>query len=202
MLIALAARLEPMGDSATDMLIAAGSGDAHARNRLFRQLYDELHRCAHRQLRASPLQTLSTTALVHETYLKLAAGAQLPLASRAHFMSLAARAMRQVLVDRARRSGAAKRGRGAIVVTLDANIAAEPDAAADVVALDRALSTLERIDERAARVVQLHFFAGLSFGDIAELERLTLRTVMRDWQAARALLALELRQEATHGPHD
>jgi len=114
-------------------------------------------------------------------------------------MALAARAMRQVLIDSARRNGADKRGGFALKVTLDPNAVTAPDAAADVLALDQALTTLEQVDERAARVVQLHFFAGLPFAEIAELEGITVRTVMRDWQAARALLAGQLRQDALDG---
>jgi len=188
-----------MNEAITDLLFAAGRGDAAAQNRLYPLLYDELHRCAHRQLRGAAGDTLSTTALVNETCLKLLAGATLDVGGRAHFMALAARAMRQVLIDSARRNGADKRGGFALKVTLDANAAAAPDAAADVLALDQALTTLEQVDERAARVVQLHFFAGLPFAEIAELEGITVRTVMRDWQAARALLAGQLRQDALDG---
>lgn len=188
-----------MSEAITELLVAAGSGSDDAQGRLFQLLYDELHRCAHRQLRGAALETLSTTALVNETYLKLVAGAKLDVGSRAHFMSLAARAMRQVLIDRARRNSADKRGGGAIRVTLQA-AQEEPDAAADVLALDHALGHLEQVDERAARVVQLHFFAGLPFVEIAELEGLAVRTVLRDWQAARALLAAQLNQGSAHGP--
>ncbi|MBL0164973.1 MAG: sigma-70 family RNA polymerase sigma factor [Xanthomonadales bacterium] len=188
-----------MSEAITELLLAVGRGDAGAQDRLFPLLYDELHRCAHRQLRGSGGETLSTTALVNETYLKLLAGETLDVGSRAHFMALAARAMRQVLIDSARRSGADKRGGFALKVTLDADSAIAPDAAADVLALDQALTTLEQVDERASRVVQLHFFAGLSFAEIAEIEGITLRTVMRDWQAARALLAGQLKQDALDG---
>jgi len=188
-----------MNEAITDLLVAAGRGDAAAQNRLFPLLYDELHRCAHRQLRGAAGETLSTTALVNETCLKLLAGATLDVSGRAHFMALAARAMRQVLIDSARRNGADKRGGFALKVTLDANSATAPDAVADVLALDQALTNLEQVDERAARVVQLHFFAGLPFAEIAELEGITVRTVMRDWQAARALLAGQLRQDALDG---
>lgn len=188
-----------MSEAITALLVAAGRGDSAAQDRLFPLLYDELHRCAHRQLRGAAGGTLSTTALVNETYLKLIAGDTLDVGSRAHFMALAARAMRQVLIDSARRNGADKRGGSAIKVTLDVDAAIAPDAAADVLALDQALTSLELIDERAARVVQLHFFGGLPFSEIAELEGITLRTVMRDWQAARAMLAGELQQEAARG---
>jgi len=178
----------PMNDSVTELLGAAERGDGDAQNRLFSLLYDELRRCAHRQ-RGGAGQTLSTTALVHETYVKLIAADRLRLESRQHFMALAARAMRQVLVDHARRIGAGKRGGGAALVTLDERLPDTPSEAAEVLALDQALSELEKIDGRAARVVQLHFFGGLGFAEIAELEGLNERTIKRDWQAARLMLA-------------
>lgn len=177
-----------MSDSVTELLGAAAGGDERARNTLFDLLYEELRGCAHRQLRGAN-QTLSTTALVHETYVKLATSDALELHSRQHFMALAARAMRQVLVDHARRVGAEKRGGGAVLVTLDERSDEAPFEAAEVLALDQALVELERIDERAARVVNLHFFGGLSFVSIAELEGLSERTIKRDWQAARLMLA-------------
>ncbi|MDC8011056.1 ECF-type sigma factor [Tahibacter soli] len=187
-----------MNEAITELLAAAGRGDEDARQHLFRRLYDELHRCAHRQLRGARDQTLSTTALVHETYLKLAGGA-LDATSRAHFMALAARAMRQVLIDQARRAQAGKRGGGIALVTLDEHVPDGGDIAVDVLALDQALSQLETVDDRAARVVQWHFFGGLSFAEIAQIEGLTVRTVLRDWQAARALLAVEMRQGGGDG---
>lgn len=177
-----------MSDSVTELLGAAERGDEAAQNRLFCLLYDELRRCAHRQLGGGG-QTLSTTALVHETYVKLIVADTLRLHSRQHFMALAARAMRQVVVDHARRIGAGKRGGGAAVVTLDERIPEMPSEAGEVLALDQALDELEKIDQRAARVVQLHFFGGLTFPEIAELEGLNERTIKRDWQAARLMLA-------------
>jgi RNA polymerase sigma factor (TIGR02999 family) len=173
------------------LLEAIERGDEVATDRLFELLYGELRRCAHRQ-RGGSGETLSTTALVHETYVKLVANERVRLESRRHFMALAARAMRQVLVDHARRSGADKRGGGAIAVTLDERLPDAPSEAVEVLALDAALAELERIDERAARVVQLHFFGGLTFLAIAELEGLNERTIKRDWQAARHMLAASM----------
>ncbi len=184
-----------MSDHITQLLNAAHAGDRDAHDRLFGLLYDELRRCAHRQLHGVA-QTLSTTALVHETYVKLVAAERLQLESRQHFMALAARAMRQVLVDHARRVNADKRGGGLALVTLDDRIPDAPSEAADVLALDQALDELEKIDARAARVVQLHFYAGLGFAEIAELEGLNERTIKRDWQAARALLAATMASPA------
>ena len=174
------------------LLAAAGRGDAAANDRLFGMLYDELRQCAHRQLRSLSSRTLSTTALVHETYLKLISAQTLDVQSRRHFMALAARAMRQVLVDHARRTGAEKRGGDALLVTLDERLPDAANEALEVLALDRALTMLEDVDPRAARVVQLHFFAGLAFPAIAELEGLNERTIKRDWQAARHQLAASM----------
>ena len=180
-----------MNDSITQLLGAAENGDGEAHNQLFLLLYDELRRCAHRQ-RGGAGATLSTTALVHETYVKLIVANDLRLESRQHFMALAARAMRQVLVDHARRVGADKRGGNAVFVTLDERHADGADEAVEVLALDRALHVLEDIDQRACRVVQLHFFAGLTFVEIGVLEGLNERTIKRDWEAARRLLAAEM----------
>jgi RNA polymerase sigma factor (TIGR02999 family) len=179
-------------DTVTALLESVQRGDQSAGDRLFSVLYDELRTCAHRQLRRSSSETLSTTALVSETYLKLIQATSLAAESRQHFMALAARAMRQVLVDHARRINAEKRGGGALFITLDDRLPESASEALDVLALDRALVTLEQIDTRAARVVQLHFFAGLSFQAIAEIEGLNERTIKRDWQAARLMLAGEL----------
>jgi RNA polymerase sigma factor (TIGR02999 family) len=179
-----------MSDSVTALLGAAEGGDSDAQNRLFSLLYEELRRCAHYQRGVG--ETMSTTALVHETYVKLVAAEQLRLESRRHFMALAARAMRQVLVDHARRASADKRGGDAVFVTLDDHLPDTPAEALEVLALDRALTELESVDERAARVVQLHFFGGLTFGAIAELEGLNERTIKRDWQAARHVLAASM----------
>ncbi len=183
----------PTGASPEVLLDASARGDAASSGHLFDLLYDELRRCAHRQLRQHASDTLSTTALVHETWLKLIQSPTLPLESRRHFMALAARAMRQVLVDHARRCQAEKRGGGAVFVTLDERVADVGETALEVLALDRALSSLEQVDERAARVVSLHFFAGLSFPAIAEIEGLNERTIKRDWQAARLMLADAMR---------
>lgn len=177
-----------MTGSMTSLIDASQSGDVDAQSRLFSLLYDDLRRCAHRQ-RGHGGETLSTTALVHETYVKLVESEHLRLESRQHFMALAARAMRQVLIDHARRAGAMKRGGSLARVPLDEHLAQADSEAADVLALDRALIELEAIDERAARVVQLHFFGGLGFAQIAELESLNERTIKRDWQAARLMLA-------------
>ncbi|ANB16290.1 ECF-type sigma factor [Dokdonella koreensis] len=189
-----------MDEGCTDLLLAAGRGDADASGRLFARLYEELRRCAHHQLRGMATPQISTTVLVHETYLKLIHAERLDASSRGHFMALAARAMRQVLVDDARRIGAEKRGGQAVLVTLDEHLPDAAGEALEVLALDRALTTLEAIDARAARVVHLHFFAGLSFPAIAAIENLNERTIKRDWQAARSLLAAEMEGGSASDP--
>ncbi|MBL0162226.1 MAG: RNA polymerase subunit sigma-70 [Xanthomonadales bacterium] len=180
-----------MTDDLSELVDAAGSGDATASDRIFTLLYEELRRCAHRQLDGAN-RTLSTTALVHETWLKLSGANHLRLESRQHFMALAARAMRQLLVDHARRVNADKRGGDALFVTLDERHVDGAGEASEVLALDHALKVLEDIDARACRVVQLHFFAGMTFAEIGALEGLNERTIKRDWEAARRLLGAEM----------
>ncbi len=184
----------------TEDLIAAARGDRAARDRAFATVYAELKRLAHAQLGRGRADTLSTTGLVHETYLKLNRAAQLEARDREHFFSLAARAMRQVLVDRARVAAAAKRPDGALRRTLDGDgaieLAAVETAGADLIDLDRALTALAALDPRLAEVAELHFFAGLEFAEIAALREASERTVFRDWRKARAILAASLDEHA------
>jgi RNA polymerase sigma factor (TIGR02999 family) len=181
----------------THLLAAAERGEPGADDRLYSLVYEDLRACAHRQARGYRNLTLSTTALVHETYLKLSQAQSMLPSSRLHFMALAARAMRQILVDSARRVGAEKRGGAMEFVTLDERFPESTGDAIEVLALDKALRSLEDIDARASRVVHLHFFAGMSFVEIGELEGLNERTIKRDWQAARLLLASEMRDGAS-----
>lgn len=169
----------------TRLLAAADAGDADALDRLLPLVYDELRQVAEAQLRRErPGHTLQPTALVHETYLKLCGG-DLPASSRAHFLALAARAMRQVLVDHARRRGAAKRGGAWSATTLTdgaASIELDPE---ELLALDRALDELE---PRQRQVVECRFFGGMEESEIAEALGVSERTVRRDWVKARAWL--------------
>ncbi len=157
----------------------------------FETLYDELHALAHRQLRrARPGETLRTTALLHEAYLKLARGG--PVKDRPHFFALAARAMRQVLVDHARTQAALKRDGGRRTTTLG-DVASRIDAdATELIAIDTALAKLHGANERLARVVELRFFGGLSVEETAETLAASTATVKRDWRAARAFLLAAL----------
>lgn len=166
-------------------------GDEAAYNQLFQAIYQDLRRRAHMQLSGRRDGTMSTTLLVHETYLKLA-GAHLQLKDRTHFFAIAARAMRQILINAARDRAAQKRGGDQHPVTFDPDALAAPELDHDLLGLDTALRALEQYDARLAQVVELHFFAGLDFVRIAELLDLSERTVARDWRAARALLRLHL----------
>lgn len=181
--------IEADNELAARLLQRYAAGDASAKDGLFDLIHDDLRRRAHRWSHG-PDATLSTTALVHETWLRVAS-ADLSLNDRAHFFRIAARAMRRVLIDAARRNDAQKRGDGLANVTLDTGLPA-PAASVDMLALDQALESLAASEPRLARIVELHFFAGLDFVDIARLLDLSERTVGRDWRTARALLRLSL----------
>lgn len=187
---------EGNNDRTSALLRRCSTGDENAYGELFELVYADLHRRARRWGGAAGA-TLSTTALVHETFLNLA-GARLALNDRAHFFRIAARAMRRVLIDASRRRDAQKRGGGMHGLTLDTSLAA-PGRDIDLIALDQALERLAVTEPRLAQVVELHFYAGLEFAEIARLLDLSERTVARDWRAARAVLALELSEEGQHG---
>jgi RNA polymerase sigma factor (TIGR02999 family) len=186
----------------TELLVAARAGQRGALDRLFARVYDELHELAHHQLASrDPGETLNTTALVHEAYIKLVDGSRIGFHDRHHFFALAARAMRQIVIDQARRAHAGKRGGDRVRVVLDparlANGTAGEADAAELVALDGALTALERLSERLARIVELRFFAGLSVEETGAVLDLSPRTVKRDWQKARAFLFQTLRGDAS-----
>jgi len=165
-------------------------------HQLFASIYDELKRLAHAQLAARAPRTLCTTALVHEAYIKLIRG-DAAVQDRQHFVSLVVRAMRQILADAARSKLADKRGGEAVMVTLGgADELATPANSLDVLALEQAVDRLRGLHERLASVVEMHFYGGLTFLEIAELIGVTERTVQRDWLAARVLLERELASAA------
>ncbi|MEP7001609.1 MAG: ECF-type sigma factor [bacterium] len=167
------------------------------------RVYDELRRIAHRQLGSErPGHTLSTTAVVHEAYLRLASQDDTRWANRAHFFALAARTMRRILIDYARHYHAARRGgSGRAAIPLDAlELAGVPELAVEeradwLLALDEALVRLAANDERLARIVECRFFAGLSEDETAEALGVSARTVARDWRMARGWLYQELRDD-------
>ena len=174
----------------TALLLSWREGDAAALERLIPLVYDELRRLARgRVRRESPGQALQATALVHELFLRIVATDRLTLKSRTHFFALSAKLMRQILVDRARRRGADKRGGGATVMSLDE---APPPAArassVDVLALDEALEALSSVDARQCRIVELRFFAGLNVPETAEALGVSTATIEREWALAKAWL--------------
>ena len=170
-------------------------GDRMALDQLFSVTYEELRRLASSVKRGDRSATLSPTALVNEAWLKLAASPQLVATSRLHFKRIAARAMRQLLVEAARRRHAAKRGNGSdITVTFDEAVQKGPTGSRDLLALNEALDELARMNPRQAVMVESRFFGGLDVPETATLLNVSEATVLRDWRAARAWLAHELRR--------
>ena len=155
---------------------------------LFRMLYRELRVLAHRQAGKRPGDTLRTTALVHEAYLRLVDGDRIGVHDRAHFLALVARVMRNVMVDRARGKGRQKRGGDLRRVELDDGVAGDMPGAADVLAVDDALARLAALDARQAEVAQMRVFGGLSLEESAEVLGVSTATVKRDWRKARMFL--------------
>lgn len=183
----------PASEHVTQLLGEIRRGDAAARARLYDLVYEDLRRIARHHLRGRVTGTLGTTAMVNETYLRLAGAEERSWNDRVHFLSVASRAMRQILVDQARRKLAAKRGGGVTPVELDENrVGADPQFL-DVLALDQALDKLKLLDDRLARVVELRFFGGLSVEETAKVLDVTDRTVKRDWRKARSVLHSWLR---------
>ena len=170
------------------ILVGIRTGDAAAREKLYDLVYEDLRRIARRHLRGRASDTLGTTAIVNEAYIRLAAAESRSWNDRGHFLSVASRAMRQILVDHARRKLAAKRGGGQIHVTLNEDQAGAGTSELEILALDQALDRLQGLDERLAHVVELRFFGGLSVEETAEVLGVTARTVKRDWRKARSLL--------------
>ncbi len=183
----------------TQLLAEARTGDKGALDRLFRQVYGELRRLAHKRRREwRGEETLNTTALVHEAYLKLV-GRQAPhWESRGQFFASASRAMRQILINYAEMRHAAKRGGGKPHVSLDDIPIASDKAAEELLILDRALDQLEELNPRQARVVECRFFAGLSVADTADALTISPATVKRDWAVASAWLHDQVQASSDH----
>ena len=167
--------------------------ERRALDQLFAATYEELRRLAASVRRSDPSATLSPTALVNEAWLKLSATPALGSASRLHFKRVAARAMRQVLIEAARRRNAAKRGAGVALVTFTDSVKQIPSTADELLSLDEALESLARISPRQAQMVESRFFGGLDVAETAELLEVSEATIQRDWRAAKAWLAHELR---------
>jgi len=179
------------------LVAQSAAGDAAAAAELFPIVYEELRRLAASALRRERTDhTLQPTALVHEAFLRLAETPGTSWENRAHFVAVAARVMRRVLVDHARGRNALKRGNGEIRVPIDDVDVPAVGQDVDLVALDDALARLAMLDERQARIVELRFFGGLSVPETAALIGASERTVKRDWQVARAWLTRELSSSA------
>lgn len=174
----------------TELLGQARSGDRAALDRVFELLYPELRRAARLQ-GASADATLTPTVLISELYLHLGRNRPLDIVDRRHFLACAARAMRHLMIDDARRGAAGKRGGGWTPVTLTDGLA-EDSRPIDLLALDQALDALEAIDPEQRELVELHWFAGVDFVEIAALRGVNERTIRRAWLRARAFLAAQL----------
>jgi RNA polymerase sigma factor (TIGR02999 family) len=179
----------------TQLLKDWSGGDQAAADKLMPLVYEELRRLAHQYMRREkPGHTLQTSALVNEAYVRLVDQTKIQWEGRAHFFGIAARLMRQILVDQARRKNFAKRGGGAIRVSLDSNNEIAQQQSANVMALDEALKILEQTDPRKSRIVELRFFGGMSIDETAEALKVSPGTVMREWTFARAWLRNRMSQ--------
>jgi RNA polymerase sigma factor (TIGR02999 family) len=176
----------------SELLDAAGQGDAQAAAELYALVYDDLRQIAHRHLRGGHAASPRTTSLVHEAYLRLARGDPAGYNDRVHFLSTASRAMRQILIDQARRRASDKRGGGRAQTTLGEVHGQVEQRDIDLVALDLAIAELERVDAPLARVVEWRFFGGLTVAEIAEATDSSESTVKRDLREASAFLRLQL----------
>ncbi|MDX1644486.1 MAG: ECF-type sigma factor [Thermoanaerobaculia bacterium] len=177
----------------TELLIAHREGDPDAFEQLVPLVYEDLRKIAHRQLARHRRQdTLNTTALVHEAYLKLVDQTRIEVEDRDHFFAIAARAMRQIIIDFARKRTAAKRGGGKRPLSLDSVELSIAEQAEMLVAIDQALHKLSTLNERLIRVFECRYFAGLSEEETARALAVSVRTVQRDWMKGKALLRQEL----------
>ena len=184
---------DAQGSETTQLLRAWAGGDQGALEQLTPRVYAELRRIAgHLMRNERPGATIQTTALVHEAYLKLIDVTNVDWQHRAHFFAVSAQIMRHILLDRARRLVAAKRGGATPRVNLDDLADLGSARAKELVALDDALNSLAKLDPRKARVIELRFFAGLSVEETAEVLKVSRDTVLRDWRLARARLLSEL----------
>ena len=188
---------EPPTGKVTKVLLAARPGDSAAAEELLPLVYDELRRLAGQQMaREAPGQTLQPTALVHEAYLRLVGPRDMAWQNRGHFFAAAARAMRQILVNRAHKRRAAKHGGGRVRVNLQEIEPTAGEPPEDVLfALDEALDQLADVAPRPAQIVMLRYFAGLSVEETAEALGISPRTVKRDWRFARAWLHSEISED-------
>jgi RNA polymerase sigma-70 factor (ECF subfamily) len=190
----------PSTHEITQLLGAWSAGDEHALEKLMPLVYDELHRLAQAYMgRERPGHTLQTTALVHEAYLRLIDSGRAGLQDRSHFFALCAKLMRRILVDWARARLSLKRGGDVRILDLEESLVVSPHASSELVALDDALKALEAFDPRKAQIIELRFFGGLSVDETAEVLKVSVETVARDWRLAKSWLRRELTQGTSSG---
>ena len=184
---------QPEPRDVTKLLVKWSNGDSAALDALIPLVYSELRRLARHYLqREKQSHTLSSTALVHEAYLRLIKQTDVTWQNRAHFFGVASQMMRRILVDHARKQAYAKRGGGAMTLALDESVSAPQQREIDLVALDDALDGLAKLDQRQSRLVELRFFGGLSIEETSEVLGVSTPTVKRDWASARAWLFREI----------
>jgi RNA polymerase sigma factor (TIGR02999 family) len=187
-----------MNTALSSLIASAEQGDRAAADQLFSALYDELHRMARRELaKRAPGMTLGATTLLHEAYLNISDREGVAFPDRNRFMGYAARAMRGLIIDYARRRQAQKRGGEFEITSLSTDLAEAPADADELTRLSGALDELEGTDPGLARVVDLKFFGGFSFAEIASMMAVSERTVQRDWQKARIYLHQVLRNDTS-----
>ncbi len=184
--------MDPRGE-VTQLLVACHEGDSSALDRLVPLVYADLRRIARSHVRRGPsAHTLNATSLVHEAYMRLVDQTQVVWEGRQHFLSVCARAMRQIVISNARKHSAKKRGGGERLVTWDDEKVSDPSRSDSLLELNEALERLAKWDERLARVVECRYFAGYTEAETAEALGSSLRTVQRDWMRARAWLREDL----------
>jgi RNA polymerase sigma factor (TIGR02999 family) len=195
------AAIHPDTPDVTGLLLAWGTGDEAALERLVPIVHGELRRIARRCMAGERAgHSLQATALVNEAYLRLVNVQHVNWQNRAHFLAMSARLMRRILVDYARSKGYQKRGGGAVKVTFDEELRVVGGRDQDLVAVDDALQALAKVDDRKSRVVELRFFGGLSVEETASVLKVSPDTVMRDWKLAKAWLLRELRGGRANEP--
>ena len=178
----------------TLLLEAARQGDPEALNRVFSELYRDLQKLARARLRGRDAPTLlDTTSLVHESYLRFLKAGEIRINDRPHFLAYAARVMRSVVVDFARERSAERRGGGGERLPLDTGVAATAPPEVEILRVHEALDSLAQLNDRLVRVVEMRYFAGMSESEVAEALQVNERTVRRDWEKARVLLAAQLK---------
>lgn len=183
----------PKTQEITSLLLELQGGNQTVVNRLFPLLYQQLHNIARKQLYSERQgHTLNATALVNEAYLKLVDQSRVSWQNRAHFLAIAAQAMRRILINYARNRAAKKRGGESPVVTFDEGLFISEARAGILIDLDEALSRIKEFDERQSKVVEYRFFGGLTNEEIAEVLKVSVPTVRRDWRLAKAWLSREL----------